>query len=79
MSAPDPSTLLARCPRCDRRVLEFQIQGGLRLDWPAVDRARNPLATWSLIDIGDAWIAGNGEGERGAGHQLHAHQPESAT
>jgi hypothetical protein len=79
VTAPDPTTLLTACPGCGRRVLEFPIQGGLRLDWPAVDRARNPHATWSLIDIGDHWLAGNGEGERGTGHELHAHQPPSAT
>lgn len=51
------------------------MQGGLRLDWPAEDRALNALATWSLIEIADSWVAGNGTGERGAGHALHDHQP----
>jgi hypothetical protein len=75
VTAPDPSTLLALCDVCGRRVIEIKLQGGLRLDWPAEDRVLNRLATWSLIDIGDVWIAGNGAGEQGAGHALHEHQP----
>ncbi len=75
MTAPDPSTLIQQCDVCGRRVLSLPMQGGLRLDWPAEDRALNRLATWSLLEIGDSWVAGNGAGERGAGHALHQHQP----
>ena len=72
--APDPITMLAECPECGRRVLELTAQR-MRLDWPAEDRALNAQATWSLIQIGNIWVAGNGVGERGAGHALHRHQP----
>ena len=74
----DPISMLGECPVCFEPVLTFAAQQGLRLNWPAVDRARDPRATWSLVSVGDVWIAGNGEGERGTGHVLHRHQPAEA-
>jgi hypothetical protein len=75
---PNPLTLRRRCPECNRWVLEFAAQNGLRLDWPAVPRSTNPRATFSLVPMGNVWIAGHGgEITGGNGHVLHEHQPET--
>ena len=68
--------LIAECPDCGRVVLEMPLQGGMRFDVPAVDRATHPAAIFALSEITPGnWIAGSNGDADGTGHELHAHQP----